>query len=185
MRKGASLWPFVIAFLVGCLLTYIVVQFCYLEIDYKVNVVTSLISLMTASIGLYIAITLRKSQTKTSNLHGYLQPKLDVVWKLFLTFSHQVSLNDQIELSEINKAIKEITLNITPLKKMFESFGLDDSCIGSLANKIDEIEGILVNETTINCNIVEYSHIKNSLRTTIDEAHSLFVYSLKVINQLS
>ncbi len=170
----------------GSLISYFLCEFECLEIDPKVNVPSTLISIMTASIALYLAISLKKSQSQSSNLHNYLQPKLDFIWKIFLTLSHQLSLKDQIELVEFNKHIKEITQNINPLKKMFASFGLKNPCIDKLETEIEQLEIFLTGDTCeIQDNIINYSGSKDILRSRLDAIHSLFVDSLKEINKLS
>lgn len=185
MKKNNSIWLLIIAFISGSLISYILTKFHYLQIDYKVNVTNSLISIITASIALYIAISLKKDQTKSLNLHNYLQPKLDVVWSLFLNLSHKLNLNDQIELIEVNKAVKEIYQNITPLKKMFTSFGLNNPSLSNLEKKIEEIEDILVDKSEISDNVISYSSQKDKLKIALDEGHTLFVETLKVINKIS
>ena len=185
MKKGNSIWLNITFFLIGTLVSYILCQYKCLDIDPKVNVPATLISLITVLIGLFLAISLKKIQSKSSNLHNYLQPKLDFTWQLFLSLSHQLSLQDQIELSELNKAIKGITQNITPLKKMFTSFGLSNPCIDKLETGIEKLESFLVNECKIEGNIINYSSKKQELRLKLDSIHTMFVDSLKEINKIS
>lgn len=185
MKRKNNNWLNLVFILIGALISYVLCQFTYLEIDTKINISNSLISLITASVGLYLAISLKKIQTKSSNLHNYLQPKLDIVWKFFLTLSHNLSLNDNIELSEVTKSIKEISQNITPLKKMFETFDLNDCSIDDLETAIEKLEIFLVDECDINGNVISYSTKKELLRTKLDEIHTLFVVSLKAINKIS
>jgi hypothetical protein len=185
MKRKNNLWLNLAFLLLGALISYFLCQFQYLQIDTKVNIASTLISVTTAIIGLYLAVSLKKIQTKSSNLHNYLQPKLDLTWGLFLSLSHQLSLKDQIELKEVTKAVKEITHHITPLKKMFSSFGLIDPCIDNVETKIENLENFLVNDCTIKNNIINYAHKKGDLRIKLDEIHTLFVSSLKVINEIS
>lgn len=185
MKNENNIWVLIIYLLIGALFSYAFCQHSLLIIDPKVNVVTSLISISTAAIGLYLAISLKKIQNKSSNLHSYLQPKLDLVWNLFLNLSHKLSLNDQIELTELNKSIKEITQDIVPLKKMFESFGIQDLCIDKLETKIENLEQFLVDSCDIKDNIINFHAYKAELRTQLDETHALFVECLKTINTIS
>lgn len=185
MKRNNNIWLNIIVFTFGCLFSYISCQFQFLEIDFKVNVTSSLISICASIIGLYIAITLKKVQTKSSNIHSYLQPKLDIIWKLFLNFSNTLNINDQIELKEVNLNVKEIYLNINPLKKMFESFGLDTKTLSSLEIKIEDVEKILTEDSKIKNNIINYRTQKTELIIKIDECHSLFVENLKLINSIS
>ena len=185
MKKENSIWLNIAFFILGSLISYFLCQYKCLQIDPKVNVPSTLISITTALVGLYLAISLKKIQTKSSNLHNYLQPKLDATWKLFLTLSHQLSLNDQIELKEVTKSIKEITQNITPLKKMFTSFGLKDPCIDKLETEIENLESFLVDTCIVKRNIIKYSDKKGELRTKLDLIHTMFVDSLKQINKIS
>jgi hypothetical protein len=185
MKRKNNNWLNLVFILIGALISYVLCQFTYLEIDKKVNISNSLISLITASIALYLAISLKKIQTKSLNLHNYLQPKLDVVWKFFLTLSHNLSLSDNIELKEVTKSIKEILQNITPLKKMFQTFDLKSCSIHDLETAIEKLEVFLVDECDINENIISYSTKKEILRIKLDEIHTLFVVSLKSINNIS
>lgn len=185
MKRKNNYWLYFVFLLIGALMSYVSCQYNYLEIDKKVNITTSLISITTATIALYLAISLKKAQTESSNLHSYLQPKLDVVWKLFLTFSHQINLNDNIELNEVTKSIKEIDQNITPLKKMFETFDLNDNSVKNLEFEIENLESYLVDNCIINENIINYSLQKQELRLKLDNIHTLFVISLKAINKIA
>lgn len=184
MKRKNNIWLYIIFFLSGSLVSYLLTEFNYLEIDYKVNITSSIISITSATIALYLAISLKKNQTQSSNLHSYLQPKLDTVWKLFLTLSHNLSLNDSIELKELTKSIKEISQNITPLKKMFNTFDINDNSIDKLENAIDDLENFL-EACQIRKNIINYKLKKGELRVKLDEIHSLFVVSLKSINNIS
>lgn len=184
MKRGNSIWLNIIFFLLGSLTCYILCQYKCLEIDKKVNITTALISIITAAIGLFLAISIKKYQSKSSNLHNYLQPKLDASWNLFLNLSHKVSLNDQIELNVVNKSIKEISLNLAPLKKMFASFGLNNPCLDKLETAIEDFEKFMV-ACPVKKNIIQYKDKKNEIRIKLDEIHSLFVHSLKEINKIS
>ena len=185
MKRKNDNWLNIVFLFIGAFLSYILCQYNFLEIDTKVNVSSSLISITTATIALYLAISLKRNQTKSSNLHSYLQPKLDVLWKLFLNLSHQISLNDNVELNEITKSIKEIYQNITPLKKMFKIFDLNDNSIDNLETEIENLEKFLVDDCELNQNIISYSSKKDELRSKLDNIHSLFGASLKAINCIS
>lgn len=185
MKKRNKIWLNIVFILIGALVSYFFCQFEYLNIDTKVNISSLIISSITAVIGLYLAISLKKIQTKSTNLHNYLQPKLDVVWKYFITFSHNINLNDNIPLIEVTKSIKEISQNITPLKKMFEAFGLNDNSIDELETAIEKLEDYLVDKCEINGNIINYSSNKSKIKIKLDEIHTLFVVSLKAINKIS
>lgn len=185
MNQGNSYILNIIFIILGALLSYVLCQFNYLQLDPKINIINSLISTATVVVGLYIAISLKKNQTKSSNLHSYLQPKLDLVWNLFLNISHKLSLNDKIELVEISKSIKEINQNLTPLKKMFYSFKVNNNCIEEIETRIENLESFLVDECKIEKNIIFYYENKDKLRIKLDEIHSFFAESLKIINNIS
>ncbi|MCW3071123.1 MAG: hypothetical protein JWO44_1013 [Bacteroidetes bacterium] len=185
MKGKNSIWLNLVFLLLGAWFSYIFCQYKYLEIDTKINISTSLISITTAMIALYLAISLKKNQTQTSNLHNYLQPKLDIAWKLFLNISHELSLKDQIELSEVTKSIKEINQNITPLKKTFSSFGLDIQSIEVLETAIENLENFLVDECPIENNIIKLSDKKTDIVAKLDLTHTFFANALKAINKIS
>lgn len=185
MKKENNYWLYLVMLFLGALIAYIGCQYYFFKIDTKVNVVTTLISVSTTTVALYLAISLKKSQTKSSNLHSYLQPKLDVAWKLFMSLSSQLSLNDKIEIIELSKSLKEVNQNIIPLKIMFSTFKIKSECIKNLETAIDNLEIYLVENCTIDAKVIEYASHKVQIQNKLDVIHTYFVDSLREINKVS
>ncbi len=184
MKKGYSWLLYIICFILGALVSYLLTQWKFLEIDPKINVSTTLIALMTAVIGLFIATTLKRNQNKSSNLHNYLFPKLNATWEKFIAFSHTLDLNDKIKVSDLAKHIKELNQGTMSLKQMFSSFGLNNSSIDSLEKDFEKLES-LMSTCTITKNVIKYSLKKTELGKVVESTNSHFVTALKEINKLS
>ena len=185
MKYGNNIFIILVAFFVGALVSYIFCQITLLEIDPKVNVAGSLISTLTIIIGLYIAISLKKIQTRSSNLHSYVQNKIDKAWDAFSSFAQQILIKDKEELTQITKATKEVSMHIASLKKIFVPFKLDGQCLIDLENQIDTLENLLTTQPIISPNIVNYSNIKSSLSKDIDKIHNNFASAFIIINKIS
>ena len=184
MKKKGNIWLCIIFFFIGTIVSYYLCQWKYFEIDTKINVSTTLISSITLLIGLFIATTLKRNQNKTSNLHNYLLPKLNSIWEKYISLSHQLDLSDQIKVSDLSKAIKELTQNTTSLKKMFFSFELSCSCIEFVEHDFELLEKFLV-KCPISKNVINYKSQKAGLSKRLEEIHAHFADTLKKINSLS
>jgi len=185
MKKGkVNYWIVCIFFFAGALISYLLSQFEFLQIDAKVNVTESIFSIITIVIGLYIAIALKKRQDRNLNLYNHLQTKLNSFWECFLSFSNQLEILEQISLSEINKQMKNANQKISPLKKIFLSFDLNENYVNNIENDIDNLEDLLTNKSKIKDNIVDYSNIKASIISSIDKINESFADAFKNLNDL-
>jgi hypothetical protein len=185
MRKGKNnFWLYTIIFLTGALVSYILCQFTILDIDNKVNVTETILSLITAFVGLYIAVSLQKRQNRNQNLYNNLEKKLESLWELFSSFSNQLEINSQVPLNDINIATKKINQKIAPLKKLFSTFNLDQNGIEQIEKEIDSLEDKLINQSVITLNVVDYSSIKPSIISSIDNTDTSFANCLRELNNL-
>jgi len=179
-----SLFINIICVFSGALIGYILSQFSYLNIDTKISVPTTLISICTAIIGLYIATSLKRSQSKSGNIHNYLQPKLDNSWKLFILFSNVLSLKNEIEVKDLSKLKKEIEQNIIPLKIMFSNFDLSNVELNAVESEIENLEDVLL-KCPIKKNIIQYSGVSVQINILVISIHEKFTSALKRVNDIS
>lgn len=142
-KENNNIWLLSLSFLAGSLISYIFCQFQYLQIDIAVNVTESILSIITAIIGLYIAISLQKKYTKNQNKHSFVQSKLDSSWQSFSNFSQNLHYQDFIEVSQVTKFIKEINLSTNFIKHIFTPWGLNTICIDELDALIDNLEQLI------------------------------------------
>lgn len=151
-KENNNIWLLGLSFLFGALISYILCQFEFLNIDCDVNVTESILSIITALIGLYIAISIQKKFTKNQNKHSFVQSKLDSSWQSFSNFSQNLHLQDNIEVSQVTKYIKEVSLSTNFINNIFTAFELNTSCITELDTMIDTLEN-LIGECPVSNNI--------------------------------
>jgi hypothetical protein len=184
MKKGKFNFFFIcIVFLSGCLVSYILCQIKFLDIDNKVNVTETILSIITAFVGLYIAVSLQRRQSRNQNLYNYLESKLDTTWECFSNFSSQIEILTEIPLNEITREMKKLNKKIGPLKKIFDSFDLNATSISTIEQNIDNLESQLTGQSSITNNIVDYSAIKNNIHSLIGIIDESFANALKNLNK--
>lgn len=140
MKKENNYWYLILSFLSGSLISFILSQFTFFNIDSEINVVETLISLITAVIGLYIAISIQKKITRGQNQYSYIQVKLDNLWSNFNVFSQIFNYDDKIELSVLTKFTKDSYQSISFLKNIYSAYDLNDNCLKELENSIEQFE---------------------------------------------
>lgn len=177
-------WLYLVIFLTGALISYILCQFKFLDIDAKLNISETILAAITALVGLYIAVSLQKRQNRNQNLYNNLEKKLESLWELFSTFSNRLEIDNQIPLNEVNVATKKINQKLAPVKKMFSSFNLNLTCINIIETAIDSLEEKLMNQSVISENVINYSVIKSSVITSIEDCDSSFADCLRELSNL-
>jgi hypothetical protein len=75
MKKEINWWVGLLGFIAGSLICYIALQFSLFEINFEIKVVESLISIGTAIIALYIAISIQRRLTRNQNQYTYVEKK--------------------------------------------------------------------------------------------------------------
>ncbi|MBL7914577.1 MAG: hypothetical protein JNL49_05975 [Bacteroidia bacterium] len=187
MKKGNNIYFIIISFILGIFSNYIITQFKYFKVDLEVNLVETVISLITAVVGIYIATSLNKFHTRSVNLHNYLQPKLDSIWISFTNFNSQLVSKDFIEISEIARITKEFDLNIEPLKQMFSSFNLNHECLNAIEVEIESLVKFITDNPKINPiskNIVNYSASSSEIKRRTNLVNEKFALAIKNINNI-
>jgi len=185
MKRGRiNYWVVCISFFLGALISYILTQFEFLEIDTKVNITESIFSISTIIVGLYIAVALKKNQDRNQNLYKHLHSKLDLTWESFLTFSNRLKFSDHIILFDVVKEMKGFDQKLSPLKIMFASFNLETTFLLKIEQSIDILEAQLCDESVIEDNIINYSAIKAKILKSIDEIDEFFAKSFNYLNHI-
>ncbi len=179
-----NLWIYIITFLLGALISYVFCQFHLLEIDPKVNVTETILSIITALVGLHIAVSLQRRQSRTQNLYSNLEKKFDSLWEKFSQFAYQLESSTNIPLNEVNKSTKEFNQKIATLKMMLSAFKFNTSCIEDIEHKIDALETELTSNSQISHNIISYSSNKASVNSCIEQIHQSFANYFKELNKM-
>ena len=182
MKKESNYWYLALSFLSGSLISFVLTQFEYFKIDPQINVVETLISIITAVIGLYIAISIQKKITKSQNQYSYIQLKLDNLWSSFNVFAQLFNYDDKIELSVLTKFNKDCYQSISFLKSIYSAYELDDNCLIELENNIEQFEtficslpvssniySLIGKEVEINISIIS---ISKCFSTILKEIHN-------------
>jgi hypothetical protein len=183
MKNVNKIWLYLIIFLLGCLVSYILLQFSFFEIDSKLNVVETIISIGTASIGLYIASTIQKKLNKNQNQSSYVISKLDFIWSEFNKLSQGIIYSDNLELVKLNNFSKEIIHEIGFLKTILNSYDLEVTNVVNLENEIEELENFLLTQPIEN-NLINICESKSVIEKKIVSINQILSNILKLIHNI-
>ncbi len=183
MKKGNNFLAGILWFLAGSLVCYITLQFSFFEIDYEFKVVETLVSIGTAIIALYIAITIQRKLTKNQNQYTYIERKIDTLWASFNNFSLSVVFSDNIEVDLVSKYTKEALHSISFVKNIFASYDLENECISDLEKKIEDFENYIL-QLPIADNIISLSDKKTDIHSKVLEINQAFSVILKFIQTM-
>ena len=183
MKRGSLLSVFIIAFLLGSLASYILTQFEFLEIDKKVNVPASLISLTTAIIGLYIAISISKKNAQSSNKYTFVQSKVDLLWQSFNSFSLSILYSDKITVASVSQFTKEAYHSISYIKNIFLSQNIHPKELDALELKIEALQ-TLIEALPVKRNVYQKSSPSKNIESHLNNINICFSSLLKVLDKL-
>ncbi len=183
MKKGINWWVGLLWFIAGSLTCYITLQFSLFKIDFEIKVVESLISIGTAIIALYIAISIQRRLAKNQNQYTYVEKKIDNLWSNFNTFSQSISFNDNIEVSVVSKYSKEALHTISFVKDIFSSYDFKIECVTDLETKIEILDTYILTLPILD-NIISISENKSEIAAKIHDVNQSFSSILKFIQSI-
>ncbi len=172
-----------LAFLAGALLSYLLSQYQFLDIDSSVNVSDLLLATITAIIGLYIANTLQKKHNRNQNLYEYLMSTLNRLVSGFESLSSTLIMSNNIDLNEVIKTLKSTQKQIDSLKRTLLSHNIDNSCLDELEYYLEYLEDLLTNRAAITNNVINHSNVSNDVNKCLDEINSCFNKAFMSINK--
>ncbi len=181
MKKENNYWYLVLSFLLGSLISFFLTQFEYFKIDPQINVVETLISIITAVIGLYIAISIQNKITKNQNKYSYIQLKLDNLWSNFNVFAQLFNYDDKIELSVLTKFTKDSYQSISFLKNIYSAYELEDNCLIELESNIEQFERLICS-LSVSSNVYSLIGKELEINTNIISISKCFSAILKEIH---
>ncbi|MEM0518985.1 MULTISPECIES: hypothetical protein [Aequorivita] len=184
MKKGSNIFINLIFFLGGCLITYFALQYSYFNINTEVNVVETLLSLIIALIGLYIAISIQKKYNKNQSLHSIVQSKMDNIWNGFSIFDNQLNDQNTIQLKIVTKSFKSLYKELNNLKIVFTTFNLNATCINKLEKSMEAFDTLITSDLPISNNVIKLSNHKTVIKDQSNLIHQDIVNSLKEINDI-
>jgi len=158
MKVKNNLFIGTTAFLAGALVCYFFAQWSLLKIDTQVNVVDTIMAVISIIIGIFIAVHLQKRYTQNQNLYNYLVSKLDLLWSDFNFFFSQIEQTDTIELKQVTSFVKQFQMRNSALVKLLQPIALSNN----LERLTDDLESLLANGL-IKQNIVYYDGTKDSI----------------------
>lgn len=186
MKKPNSAWLNALFFIAGLLICYICVQFKYLDIDFKFNVPQIIISIGTAVIGIYIAVSLQKSHSRNQKLADYLQQKIDKLWDKCFSFSTILETGNPILITDLAKAITGFGQDLESIKKIYIAFELDNSKITKIEKCIDDLDDLLNNHSVIaGNNLVDYRNQHQNVITATNNLSQAFADTLRSVNHIN
>lgn len=181
-RKN-NFYKYVIVFLFGALVNYILLQIEFFEIKKELDIPNLLISSITILVGLLIATSLQKKVNKNQNQHSYLITKFDSLWLSFNEISEILENTTKIEISTIQKLIKKVLYPASALIKVFTSFGLSKTNISKLENELDQFESYITDLPATD-NIIDISDNKNEVIKKMKSIDIIFPIILNEIQEL-
>lgn len=184
MKKGSNIFINLTFFLGGCLITYFTLQYSYFKINTEVNVVDTLLSIITAIIGLYIAISIQKKYNRNQSLHSIVQSKMDSIWNDFSTFDNHLNNQNTIQLKIATKSFKDLYKELNNLKIIFNTFNLNVICIHKLEQSIEVLDSLITNDLPISNNIIKLSNHKSNIKDQSTLIHQNIVNALKEVNEI-
>lgn len=183
MKKENNIWYDLLLFMAGIFTCYLTLQFTFFEIDTKLNIPETLLSIGTAIIGLYIANTIQKRLTKNQNQYTYVEGKLDNIWSGFNTFSQTLIYGNSIEVNTLNKYSKETIHSIGFIKEILTSYELNISCVNELEKQLEDFESFILS-LPINTNVISLSDNKSEIEIKIVSLNKCFSKVLKLIHNI-
>jgi hypothetical protein len=180
MKVKNSLFIIVISFFSGALICYLFAQWKWLKIDTEVNVVETLIAIISIVIGIFIAVHIQKRYTQNQNLYNYLVTRLDSLWTDFNSFFAQIEQTDTIELVKVTAFVKQFQMRNTALVKLLQPSALTNN----LEALTDEFESLFANGL-IRQNVVYYDGAKDNVVSRGERIQTEFTRIYLAINQKS
>jgi hypothetical protein len=167
-------------FIVGCLVTYYFCQIKYLEINRQVNVVESLIALLSIIIGIYIVVVLQRKQNINQNHYNFLVNRLDPIWSEYNGFLEQISQSDTVELKKLQMFIKHFQSQTNEMGKLLDSLKIENNFYS-----LSETFRDLLEKSLHKNNIIFYDKDKDSIVDAGKKVSDEFVRVYLSLNQKS
>jgi len=183
MQWKQNKWRYFIAFLIGVIVCYVTTQFKYLQINYEVNVIETLIAFFGLTVGIYIADTIQKNINRNQNRYSFLEGKLDDSWTKFIKLSKLIRVDEKIALESLSSYNEDIVLQISFLRNIFEGFKMDFTCIDLLETKLEEFENVFDGLKTED-NVKYYNDEKGSIEEKIVIINQCFSNVLNTIQKI-
>lgn len=183
MKKDNNIWYSLLWFITGVFFCYITLQFSLFDIDVKLNVPETLLSIGTAIIGLYIANTIQKRLTKNQNQYTYVEGKLDSIWSGFNSFSQTLIYGNSIEVNNVNKYSKEAIHSIGFVKNILAAYDLNTECVSELENQLEELESYILS-LPISVNVISLNENKTDIDSRIVSINHCFSKVLRLIQNI-
>jgi len=184
MKKEHEWFKYAIIFILGCLVSYFLSQFKFLKINTEVNVVESLLALITAFIGLYIAISIQKKSNRNQSLHNLLQSKLDSILSTHSTFENKIANQSTIKLDLATRYTKTLYQDLSNLKTLFNSFNLQCNCVDEIEKSLDELDNLLTNNIPVSSNTLQLTQQKNSIIKKLNSMTNRIAAAYVVVNKV-
>ncbi len=181
MKKENNYWFLTLSFLSGALICYSLTQYEYFLINTEINVIEAFMSVITALVGFYIAISIQKKINKSQNQYSFIQTKLDALWSEFNNFSQILNFDNKIEIVVLTKFTKGSYQSISFLKNIYAAYDLKDDSLTSLEKNIEDFEKFICN-LPISDNVYSILEKKDEIDNQILSISKSFRIILKEMN---
>lgn len=170
-----------ISFFLGLFLAIFFSHPSWITYNFELRFFEVLISLLTLVFAVYLAVVLDKSRSKGQKYYAYIEKKYDRLWQEFITLSNVIDLSNNLEVGEVSKLLKNISMQMSPLISIVKSFGKDSQSLLNLEAQIDELDSMISNLSVSN-NIYNFSAAeREAIIEHNDLIHQSFANSYKSI----
>ena len=184
MRKGNNIFILALVFILGFGAAYFLIQFSYFDMDMSINVIDTLLSIATALIGLYIAVSIQKKNSRNQSLHDLLQSNLTSLLVDFSKFEKKLSVQSSMQLNVATSSIKSLYQELVRMRSLFNSFSRDCGCIDIIEEKLDQLDDILTGSTQVVNNSIQINHNKQLILSKTNEVTVSITDTYAVINRI-
>lgn len=182
--KGGNSWIyFGLGLIIGGICSYISVQYQFFEIDYKIPVLDTLIDVITILVGLYIAISINSQFSHKEHFINFIEPKLSEGCNKVSHLRELVDLDSQLDVTTVAKTFKDFEIINNHISKIFKIYNKDQTLMGLIENKLLVIDDIFFNQTSITNNIIDFSQVKGSILSNINDLDGLYLETIKYVHE--
>lgn len=184
MKKGINTFIILLSFFGGSLITYFTLQFSYFKINSELNVVKTLLSIITALISLYIAISIKKKNNRNQSLHSIVQTKMDNIWNEFSAFNRLLHNQNTIQLKIATKTFKSLYQELENIKIIFSTFNINHTCIDALEKSMEDFDNLITGDLPISNNMIILYNNETVIKEKSTIIHKYIVNALKKVNEI-
>lgn len=168
--------------LVGIAGCYISLQYSFFEIEWKINVVESLIALARILVGVFIAVNLRKWVSQQTNSYNFVMQHFNELWGEYKGFEKNVLSQSRVQVSLMANKYKEIELMREKLVKVLSLTQVNEKYLTKIEDEFEAMNDLIEQQPTAD-NLYDLEGIKLVLKGQTTNLSNHFIALFNDINQ--